>query len=50
MVNAKRAAGIVAWLNWQAKGNATAGKYFTDPRNTYLKSVGYTEVKSKNFR
>jgi hypothetical protein len=49
-VNAKRAAGIVAWLNWQAKGNATAGKYFTDPSNNYLKSHGYTEVSSKNFK
>ena len=50
MVNAKRAAGIVAWLNWQAKGNATAGRYFTDRSSTYLKSMGYTEVSSKNFK
>jgi hypothetical protein len=49
MVNANRAAGIVAWLDWQANGNATAGKFFTDPSNGYLKTRGYTEVYAKGF-
>jgi hypothetical protein len=49
-VNVKRAKAIIAFLDWQAKGNETAGKYFTDPSNGFLKGNSYTEIASKNFK
>jgi hypothetical protein len=50
VVNADRAAGIVAWLDWKGNGNETAGKFFTDPANSYLKTHSYTEVSAKNIK
>ena len=46
----KMNAAVVAWMNWQAKGNETAGKIFLDPEHTYLKSLGYTEILTKNWK
>jgi hypothetical protein len=48
-VNVKRAAAIIAWMNWQAKGNQTAGKHFFEPNDPFWKQNSYTEVKYKNF-
>jgi hypothetical protein len=49
-VNPDRAAAIVAWLDWQGKGNETAGKFFTDPSNGYLKTRKYTEISARNIK
>jgi hypothetical protein len=49
-VNVKRAAGIIAWMNWQAKGNQTAGKHFFEPNDPFWRANGYTEIKFKNFK
>lgn len=48
-VNVKRAAGIIAWMNWQAKGNQSAGKHFFEPNDPFWRTNSYTEIKYKNF-
>jgi len=48
-INARRAAGIIAWMNWIAKGNESAGKHFFEPNDPFWRTNGYTEVKYKNW-
>ena len=36
-------------MDWQLKGNKTAGQAFLDDNNNFIKSLGYTEVKRKNW-
>jgi len=40
---------VATFMDWQLKGNKTAGQAFLDEKNNFIKSLGYTEVKRKNW-
>jgi len=40
---------VATFMDWQIKGNKTAGQAFLDENNNFIKSLGYTEVKRKNW-
>lgn len=40
---------VATFMDWQIKGNKTAGEAFLDEKNNFIKSLGYTELKRKNW-